>query len=147
MRLPGATSTPPRGWLPGSNICASSPTTVAPADCGSSPRPSMPSLLQIQEPGATPEPGADDGSIAVGIDLGTTNSVIAVSRNGAPEVLRDEDGAGLVPSVVAYAHDGSAIVGELARRLLLDRPEVVVSSVKRLMGRGAGDLKALAGTL
>ena len=107
----------------------------------------MPSLLQIQEPGATPEPGADDGSIAVGIDLGTTNSVIAVSRDGAPEVLRDEDGAGLVPSVVAYARDGAAIVGELARRLLLDRPEVVVSSVKRLMGRGAGDLKALAGTL
>jgi molecular chaperone HscA len=107
----------------------------------------MPPLLQIHEPGATPEPGADEGAAAVGIDLGTTNSVIAVSRNGAPEVLCDEDGAGLVPSVVAYAPNGSAIVGELARRLLLDRPEAVVSSVKRLMGRGAGDLKALAGAL
>jgi molecular chaperone HscA len=107
----------------------------------------MPPLLQIQEPGATPEPGSEQGSVAVGIDLGTTNSVVAVSRDGGVAVLRDEDGSGLVPSVVAYAADGSAIVGELARQLLLDRPEVVVSSIKRLMGRGAADLKALAGTL
>jgi molecular chaperone HscA len=107
----------------------------------------MPALLQIHEPGATPEPGADGGSVAVGIDLGTTNSVVAVSQDGATAVLRDEEGSGLVPSVVAYAADGSAIVGELARQLLLDRPEVVVSSIKRLMGRGVGDLKALAGTL
>ena len=107
----------------------------------------MPQLLQIHEPGATPEPGADESSIAIGIDLGTTNSVVAVSRDGAAAVIRDEDGSSLVPSVVAYAADGSAIVGELARRLLLDRPEVVVSSIKRLMGRGATDLKALAGTL
>ena len=62
-------------------------------------------------------------------------------------MLRDEDGSGLVPSVVAYAADGSAIVGELARRLLLDRPRWLSSSIKRLMGRGAADLKALAGTL
>ena len=107
----------------------------------------MPQLLQIHEPGATPEPGADESSIAIGIDLGTTNSVVAVSRDGGAAVIRDEDGSSLVPSVVAYAADGSAIVGELARRLLLDRPEVVVSSIKRLMGRGATDLKALAGTL
>ncbi len=79
----------------------------------------MPQLLQIHEPGATPEPGADESSIAVGIDLGTTNSVVAVSRDGAAAVIRDEDGSSLVPSVVAYAADGSAIVGELARRLLL----------------------------
>ena len=107
----------------------------------------MPPLLQIHEPGATPEPGADESSIAVGIDLGTTNSVVAVSRDGEAGVVRDEHGSGLVPSVVAYAADGSAIVGELARRLLLDRPEAVVSSIKRLMGRGVADLKALAGTL
>ncbi len=85
--------------------------------------------------------------MAVGIDLGTTNSVVAISSGGAAEVLRDENGSGLVPSVVAYAADGSAFVGELARRSMLDRPNAVVSSVKRLMGRGAEDIKSLAGTL
>jgi molecular chaperone HscA len=107
----------------------------------------MPQLLQIQEPGSRLEPADADGSVAVGIDLGTTNSVVAISRDGAAKVLRDENGSALVPSVVAYAPDGSAIVGELARRLLLDRPDIVVSSIKRLMGRGASDLKSLAGTL
>ncbi len=104
-------------------------------------------LLQIHEPGETPDPHEGDVALAVGIDLGTTNSVVAISRENEPEVLRDGDGKGLVPSIVAYAADGSAIVGEMAKRLLLDRPENVVSSVKRLMGRGAGDLKTLGGTL
>jgi molecular chaperone HscA len=104
-------------------------------------------LLQIHEPGQTPQPHEDDASLAVGIDLGTTNSVVAVSNGGETEVLRDENGVALVPSVVAYAADGSAVVGELARRLLLDRPEVVVSSVKRLMGRGVEDIKGLGGIL
>lgn len=107
----------------------------------------MPQLLQIHEPGATPLPGEEGGPAAVGIDLGTTNSVVAVGEAAGARVLRDEDGAALVPSVVAYAADGSAIVGELARRLMLDRPEAVVGSIKRLMGRGAADLKSLAGTL
>ena len=107
----------------------------------------MSQLLQIYEPGATPEPGEGETAVAVGIDLGTTNSVIAVGEAGGARVLRDEDGSALVPSVVAYAADGSSIVGELARRLILDHPEAVVSSIKRLMGRGAGDLKSLAGTL
>lgn len=104
------------------------------------------SLLQIHEPGETPVPHEESGDVAVGIDLGTTNSVVAISEGGKPEVLRDEDGRALVPSVVAYAPDGSAIVGELAKRLLLDRPESVVSSIKRLMGRGVNDLKTLQGT-
>ncbi len=104
-------------------------------------------LLQIHEPGETPLPHEDGASVAIGIDLGTTNSVVAISSEGAAQVLRDENGSGLVPSVVAYAADGSAVVGELARRLLLDRPDAVVSSVKRLMGRGAEDIKSLAGTL
>jgi molecular chaperone HscA len=104
-------------------------------------------LLQIHEAGETPLPHEADTTIAVGIDLGTTNSVVAVGTADTAEVIRDENGAALVPSVVAYAADGSAIVGELARRVLLDRPEVVVSSVKRLMGRGAADIKSLAGTL
>lgn len=107
----------------------------------------MPQLLQIHEPGATPAPGQSAGPVAVGIDLGTTNSVVAIGEVSGARVLRDEDGSALVPSIVAYAANGSAIVGELARRLLLDRPEVVVSSIKRLMGRGDADLKSLAGTL
>ncbi|MBK8210459.1 MAG: Fe-S protein assembly chaperone HscA [Rhodospirillales bacterium] len=107
----------------------------------------MPQLLQIHEPGATPQPGESGGPVAVGIDLGTTNSVVAIGEASGARVLRDEDGAALIPSIVAYAADGSAIVGELARRLMLDRPEVVVSSIKRLMGRGDVDLKPVAGTI
>ncbi len=104
-------------------------------------------LLQIHEPGATPTPHEGDHNLAVGIDLGTTNSVVAISTDGNPEVLRDDDGRALVPSIVAYAPDGSAIVGGLARTLLLDRPDSVVSSIKRLMGRGIEDVKGLSGTL
>ncbi|MDV7339433.1 Fe-S protein assembly chaperone HscA [Terasakiella sp. A23] len=104
-------------------------------------------LLQIHEPGETPVPHAEDTALAVGIDLGTTNSVVAVSQEEKPEVLRDENGKGLVPSVVAYAPDGSAIVGDLAKQLLLMRPETVISSVKRLMGRGLEDVKSISGTL
>ena len=104
-------------------------------------------LLQIHEPGETPLPHVDARGLAVGIDLGTTNSVVAIAHDQKPEVLRDEAGQGLVPSIVAYRDDGQAIVGESARRLLLDRPEIVVSSIKRLMGRGAEDLKSLAGAL
>jgi molecular chaperone HscA len=107
----------------------------------------MATLLQIHEPGTTPASHAGDERMAVGIDLGTTNSVVAVSSEGKPEVLRDDDGKALVPSVVAYAPDGSAIVGGMARNLLLDRPECIVSSIKRLMGRGVEDVKSLAGVL
>lgn len=104
-------------------------------------------LMQIHEPGETPLPHEGEGDVAVGIDLGTTNSVVAISSGGVTDVLRNESGSGLVPSIVAYAPDGSALVGELARRLMLDRPDVVVGSVKRLMGRGTEDIKGLAGTL
>ncbi len=104
-------------------------------------------VLQIHEPGETPLPHGRDQAPAVGIDLGTTNSVVAVSVEGKPEVLRDDDGQALVPSVVAYAADGSAMVGAMARNLLLERPDSVVGSIKRLMGRGTADVKALAGTL
>ena len=104
-------------------------------------------LLQLHEPGETPLPHEEERGIAVGIDLGTTNSVVAVPVDGLPRVLRDDGGSGLVPSVVAYDDDGSVVVGAAARRLLLDRPDAVVSSVKRLMGRGIADVKSLAGTL
>jgi len=104
-------------------------------------------IMQIHEPGETPVPHQGDATLAVGIDLGTTNSVVAVSTENTTEVFKDDDGKALVPSVVAYAPDGSAIVGELAKRLLLTRPDSVVSSIKRLMGRGAEDVKALGGQL
>ncbi len=102
-------------------------------------------LIDIHEPGQSPLPHAEDEA-AVGIDLGTTNSLVAFARGGKPEVLRDgKSGLGLVPSVVAYLDGGEIVVGEAARRHILDSPDRVVSSVKRLMGRGAGDLKQLAG--
>jgi len=104
-------------------------------------------LLQIHEPGDTPTPHEGDQALAVGIDLGTTNSVVAISSGGKPEVLRDDDGKALVPSIVAYAPDGSPVVGGLARMLMLDRPDSVVGSIKRLMGRGIEDIKGLGGTL
>ena len=107
----------------------------------------MAQLLQIHEPGQTPVPHQGETELAIGIDLGTTNSVVAMSNDGKVEVLVDLSGQALVPSVVAYAPDGSAIVGELAKRLLLSRPDSVVSSIKRLMGRGAEDVKTLGGRL
>ena len=102
-------------------------------------------LIDIHEPGQSPLPHANEEA-AVGIDLGTTNSLVAFARGGKPEVLRDgESGLGLVPSVVTYLDGAEVLVGEAARRHILDSPDRVVSSVKRLMGRGAGDLKQLAG--
>jgi len=104
-------------------------------------------LLQIHEPGQTPAPHAAEKGAAVGIDLGTTNSVVAISKDQTPTVLRDAHGAGLIPSVVSYGSDGSVLVGTEARRQLLENPDSVVSSIKRLMGRGLTDVKAVAGTL
>ncbi|MBF0166858.1 MAG: Fe-S protein assembly chaperone HscA [Alphaproteobacteria bacterium] len=103
-------------------------------------------LFDIFEPGETPLPHAGD-EVAVGIDLGTTNSVVAISRQGKPEVLRDDKGRAIIPSVVAYGRDDEVIVGHEARNLILDRPQDVVSSIKRLMGRGIEDIKAVAGQL
>jgi molecular chaperone HscA len=105
-------------------------------------------LLQIHEPGETPAPHVAE-MVAVGIDLGTTNSLVAIGRDGKPEVLRDpRGGKGLVPSIVAYPEGGGApIVGDAARLILLDEPDRVVSSVKRLMGRGIEDVKRLDGAL
>jgi len=104
-------------------------------------------LLQLHEPGESPAPHESERGLAVGIDLGTTNSVVAVARDGDVEVLRDAKGKGLIPSVVYYADDGEIVVGQDARRMILEEPDHVVSSIKRLMGRGSEDLKTLAGTL
>ncbi|HLG49409.1 MAG TPA: Fe-S protein assembly chaperone HscA [Reyranella sp.] len=104
-------------------------------------------LLEIHEPGETPLPHAGEGTLAVGIDLGTTNSVVAIAREGKPAALHDETGKALVPSVVAYPSAGGVIVGDEARALMANEPRNVVASVKRLMGRGAADVHAVAGVL
>jgi molecular chaperone HscA len=104
-------------------------------------------LLEIHEPGETPLPHAGEGSLAVGIDLGTTNSVVAIAREGKPAALHDETGKAMVPSVVGYPSSGGVLVGEAARLLVAHEPRNVVASVKRLMGRGASDLHAVAGVL
>jgi molecular chaperone HscA len=104
-------------------------------------------LLEIHEPGETPLPHAGEGSLAVGIDLGTTNSVVAIARDGKPAALHDEGGRALVPSVVAYPAAGGVLVGDEARLLTAQEPRNVIASVKRLMGRGAADLHAVAGVL
>ena len=104
-------------------------------------------LLEIHEPGETPLPHAGEGTLAVGIDLGTTNSVVAIARDGKPAALHDEDGRSLVPSVVGYPRSGGVVVGDRARLLMTQEPRSVVASVKRLMGRGASDLHAVAGVL
>ncbi|WP_374382400.1 Fe-S protein assembly chaperone HscA [Dongia sp.] len=103
-------------------------------------------LLQIHEPGETPEPHALERKQAIGIDLGTTNSVVAMVTGEHPEVLRDASGDGLVPSVVSYAYD-EPVVGRQAIADLAQFPDFVISSIKRLMGRGPEDVKSLAGAL
>ncbi len=71
----------------------------------------------------------------IGIDLGTTHTLAAVSRDGRPSVLAGADGERLIPSVVTFLPDGSTVVGGEARRLRMEHPERTVASVKRLMGK------------
>jgi len=71
----------------------------------------------------------------IGIDLGTTNSVVAVMEGGEPTVIVNQEGARLTPSVVAIAKDGERLVGQVARRQAVTNPENTVFSIKRFMGR------------
>ena len=79
-------------------------------------------------------------SKVVGIDLGTTNSLVAYVKGGVPVVIRDESGDGLVPSVVSVGDEGTIFVGREAQRRLLTAPSRSVYSVKRFMGRGIEDV-------
>jgi molecular chaperone HscA len=97
-------------------------------------------LLQIHEPGQTPLP--HEGGVAIGIDLGTTHSVVAVAEQSVATVLRDICGGALVPSVVYYGKNG-AEVGKAARAKLQEGERNVVASVKRLMGRSRKDADSL----
>ena len=80
----------------------------------------------------------------VGIDLGTTNSLVAYMKDGAPEVIRDPSGDALVPSIVSVGEDGTIFVGREAQRRLLTAPSRTVYSVKRFMGRGIDDVQGEA---
>ncbi|TED36848.1 Fe-S protein assembly chaperone HscA [Pseudomonas aeruginosa] len=97
-------------------------------------------LLQIAEPGQSPKP--HERRLAVGIDLGTTNSLVAAVRSGVAEPLLDAQGRLILPSAVRY-HAERAEVGESARAAAAEDPFNTVISVKRLMGRGLEDVKQL----
>ncbi|MCI2808639.1 Fe-S protein assembly chaperone HscA [Eoetvoesiella caeni] len=97
-------------------------------------------LLQISEPGESPVP--HQRKLAAGIDLGTTHSLVASVRNSVPEVLADEAGQGLLPSVVRYAADGAVQVGYEARRHQAQDSLNTIASVKRFMGRSLDEARA-----
>jgi molecular chaperone HscA len=95
-------------------------------------------LLQISEPGASPDP--HQRRIAVGIDLGTTHSLVASVRHGVAECLPDEHGRVILPSAVRYLGEGRRQIGADALAAQAQDPENTVVSVKRFMGRGLADI-------
>jgi molecular chaperone HscA len=98
-------------------------------------------LFQIQEPDAGREaPSARAPGRGIGIDLGTTHSLVCIAPNGADPRALDVDGRALVPSVVAYL-DGEPLVGRVARERAAEHPTRVLSSIKRFMGRGPEDIE------
>jgi molecular chaperone HscA len=96
------------------------------------------SLLQISEPGQSPDP--HQRRIAVGIDLGTTHSLVAAVRNGVAECLPDDDGRVLLPSAVRYLEHGKREIGYDALESQSEDAENTIVSVKRFMGRGLEDI-------
>ena len=80
-------------------------------------------------------------SPVVGIDLGTTNSLVAFMQGDKPVVIPGEDGSRLVPSVVALDEKDEPVVGNAARKYLIETPSRAIYSVKRLMGRGLEDVR------
>ena len=95
-------------------------------------------LLQISEPGG--KSSAPAHRIAVGIDLGTTNSLVAASCGSGVEVLPGADGSYLLPSVVDYSNSGSPIVGSAAKARISEDPNNIINSVKRLLGRSQSEV-------
>ncbi len=95
-------------------------------------------LFQIAEPGESAAP--HEHKLAIGIDLGTTNSLVATVRSGLAVVLNDDQGRPLVPSVVRYLGDGATEVGYEAQKKQATDPKNTIVSVKRFMGRGLRDI-------
>ena len=102
-------------------------------------------LMQIAEPGMAADP--HQRRLAIGIDLGTTHSLVASVLSAVPTVMRDHEGKHLLPSVVRYLCDGDIHVGYPAVAAAGQDPHNTIASVKRLMGRGHGDVQTLAGHL
>ncbi|MBH1970647.1 Fe-S protein assembly chaperone HscA [Moraxellaceae bacterium AER2_44_116] len=102
-------------------------------------------LLQIAEPGQAQAP--HQHRLAVGIDLGTTNSLVATVRSGQAATLANELGEHLLPSVVRYLDSGIKVVGKTAKDTAVQDPHNTIISVKRLMGRGLNDIKQLGSEL
>ena len=102
-------------------------------------------LLQISEPGQSPQP--HQRKHAVGIDLGTTNSLVSAVRSGMPETLADKQNRHLLPSVVHYSEQGASALGYEAMDFSISDPLNTISSVKRLLGRGVSDLVTLGDQL
>ncbi|MHB8454661.1 MAG: Fe-S protein assembly chaperone HscA [Acidiferrobacterales bacterium] len=102
-------------------------------------------LLQISEPGQSTAP--HEHRLAVGIDLGTTNSLVASVRSGVADTLPDSAGRHLLPSVVRYLEAADPIVGDAALQAAADDPLNTIASVKRFMGRGLADVKTFSGAL
>jgi len=101
-------------------------------------------LLQISEPGQSAAP--HQHHLAAGIDLGTTNSLVASVRSGVAETLEDESGDYILPSVVRYRTEGeSPIVGEAARVSAAEDPFNTLASIKRIVGKSAEELSAIPG--
>ncbi|CCF96624.1 Fe-S clusters assembly chaperone (Hsp70 family),ATPase activity [Ralstonia solanacearum K60] len=101
-------------------------------------------LLQISEPGESPAP--HQRRLAVGIDLGTTNSLVASVRSSVPEVLPDDQGRPLLPSVVRYLPAGGTQIGYRAQAEAVRDPKNTILSVKRFMGRGLKDVAHIENT-
>ncbi|HHL45148.1 MAG TPA: Fe-S protein assembly chaperone HscA, partial [Gammaproteobacteria bacterium] len=97
-------------------------------------------LLQISEPGQATAP--HQHRLAAGIDLGTTNSLIATVRSGSADTLPDSSGNYLLPSVVHYRSGKLPLVGEAAQEHLSTDPQNTISSIKRLMGKGVADISS-----
>ncbi|MEO8545930.1 MAG: Fe-S protein assembly chaperone HscA, partial [Burkholderiaceae bacterium] len=95
-------------------------------------------LLQISEPGQTPKP--HERRLAVGIDLGTTHSLVAAVRSGVAECLPDEQGRVILPSVVRYLEGGRRQIGHEAVQAMEQDPQNTIASVKRFMGRSLADV-------
>src|SRR5438876_7467799 len=78
----------------------------------------------------------------IGIDLGTTNSVVAVVESGDPAVIANQEGSRLTPSVVGFTKDGEILVGQVAKRQAVTNPDNTVFSIKRFMGRKFGEISS-----
>ncbi len=102
-------------------------------------------LLQISEPGQSPAP--HQRRHAVGIDLGTTNSIVATVKGAMVEALPDVDGQCLLPSVVRYLPNKEVVVGTLAKQAAAEDPANTIISVKRIMGRGKEDIDYIGNQL